>query len=76
VERRALIALGVVASGMVAAAGRGTPSAAGPLTGLGVLRPGAAAPAPDPAFRDLDGRQARLAEFRGRPLLLTFFTTW
>jgi cytochrome oxidase Cu insertion factor (SCO1/SenC/PrrC family) len=31
---------------------------------------------PDIAFRALDGRQVRLAEFRGRPVLLTFFTTW
>lgn len=75
-ERRALITSGVVAFGMAAAAARGTPGAADPLTGLGVLRPGAPAPAPDPAFRDLDGRQTRLAQLRGRPLLLTFFTTW
>jgi peroxiredoxin len=33
-------------------------------------------PAPDVAFRALDGRPARLSELRGRPVLLTFFTTW
>jgi len=34
------------------------------------------APAPDVTFQALDGRQARLATLRGRPVLLTFFTTW
>jgi peroxiredoxin len=34
------------------------------------------APAPDVTFRRLDGEVARLESFRGRPILLTFFTTW
>ena len=75
-ERRALIGCGVVALIIVAAAAAGTPGATDPLTALGVLRPAGAAPAPDPAFRDLDGRQTRLAQLRGRPVVLTFFTTW
>jgi len=32
--------------------------------------------APAVVFRTLEGRQARLGELRGRPVLLTFFTTW
>ncbi len=32
--------------------------------------------APDVRFQGLDGRPASLKVFRGRPVLLTFFTTW
>jgi hypothetical protein len=32
--------------------------------------------APDVVFHTLEGRPARLSEFLGRPVLLTFFTTW
>ncbi len=32
--------------------------------------------APDVRFQGLDGRPASLKAFRGRPILLTFFTTW
>ncbi len=31
---------------------------------------------PDVRFDELDGRPASLKAFRGRPVLLTFFTTW
>jgi cytochrome oxidase Cu insertion factor (SCO1/SenC/PrrC family) len=44
-----------------------------PMQALRLVSP---APAPDVAFRALDGRPARLSELRGRPILLTFFTTW
>ncbi|MBI4638629.1 MAG: hypothetical protein HY727_20005 [Candidatus Rokubacteria bacterium] len=43
---------------------------------MGVLRVTPPAPAPDVAFRGLDGNPVRLSAFRGRPVLLTFFTTW
>ncbi|HEV8439515.1 MAG TPA: hypothetical protein VGT40_15600 [Methylomirabilota bacterium] len=39
----------------------------------------AAAPpvtAPAVTFQNLDGQKASLDAFRGRPVLLTFFTTW
>jgi cytochrome oxidase Cu insertion factor (SCO1/SenC/PrrC family) len=32
--------------------------------------------APAVGFRDLDGRAVSLNTFRGRPIMLTFFTTW
>ena len=32
--------------------------------------------APVVTFQDLDGRSVGLDSFRGRPVLLTFFTTW
>ncbi len=32
--------------------------------------------APDVRFQELDGRPASLKALRGRPVLLTFFTTW
>jgi peroxiredoxin len=33
-------------------------------------------PAPDVTLKDLDGGPVRLAMFHGRPVILTFFTTW
>jgi len=47
-----------------------------PLVAMNVLRVTPPVPAPDLTFQALDGRQARLATLRGRPVLLTFFTTW
>jgi peroxiredoxin len=32
--------------------------------------------APDVTLKDLDGGPVRLAMFHGRPVILTFFTTW
>ena len=46
------------------------------LAAMAALRSTAPTPAPDVVFRTLDGRPARLAELRGQPVLLTFFTTW
>lgn len=43
---------------------------------MGVLRVTPPAPAPDVAFQGPDGNPVRLSAFRGRPVLLTFFTTW
>ena len=34
------------------------------------------APAPDFRFSTLDGKQRRLSEFRGRPVMLWFYATW
>ena len=31
---------------------------------------------PDVALRDLDGRARRLADFRGRPLLVFMWASW
>ncbi len=36
----------------------------------------AGTPAPDPIFEDPWGRPARLADFRGRPLLVNLWATW
>jgi len=33
-------------------------------------------PAPDFSLRGLDGRPVRLSQFRGRPVVLTFFASW
>jgi len=43
------------------------------MTGVAATPPAAA---PDVAFQALDGRRVGLATLRGRPVLLTFFTTW
>lgn len=34
------------------------------------------APAPDIALRDLDGREVRLADYRGRPVIVNFWASW
>lgn len=47
-----------------------------PLAAMNVLRVTPPMLAPDLTFQALDGSQARLATLRGRPVLLTFFTTW
>ena len=47
-----------------------------PFVAMDALRVTASAPAPDITFQTLDGRQVRLTTLRGRPVLLTFFTTW
>lgn len=47
-----------------------------PLLAMGALRPARPIEAPRVSFRDLDGRPAGLEQFRGRPVLLTFFATW
>ena len=47
-----------------------------PFEAMQVLRPASSVPGPDVVFRALDGRPARLSEFRGQPVVLTFFTTW
>ena len=47
-----------------------------PFVAMNALRATAPVPTPDVAFQALDGREARLATLRGRPVLLTFFTTW
>jgi cytochrome oxidase Cu insertion factor (SCO1/SenC/PrrC family) len=47
-----------------------------PFVSLQALRVTPPDPAPDVSFRTLDGRPVSLAMLRGRPVLLTFFTTW
>jgi len=50
--------------------------ASDPFEAMTALRPPAPVPAPDVVFRTLDGRAVRTGDFRGRPVVLTFFTTW
>jgi cytochrome oxidase Cu insertion factor (SCO1/SenC/PrrC family) len=64
------LALGLVTT-MVAGATQPDPFAA-----MNALHVTPHAPAPDAAFQTLDGRPVRLATLHGRPVLLTFFTTW
>lgn len=47
-----------------------------PFVAMNALRVTPSAPAPDVAFQALDGRPVSLVTLRGRPVLLTFFTTW
>ncbi|MCL4763713.1 MAG: TlpA family protein disulfide reductase [Burkholderiales bacterium] len=45
-------------------------------TAAGALRTGSGEPAPPLALRSLDGTDVRLAEFRGRTVLVNFWATW
>jgi len=61
----------------LAAAGPGTAAAQPDLfVAMNALRVTPPVAAPDVRFDGLDGRPASLKAFRGRPVLLTFFTTW
>ena len=74
--RAALTAAGalvLLASAWAAAPAAG---ASDPFEAMTALRPPAPVPAPDVVFRTLDGRAVRTGDFRGRPVVLTFFTTW
>ena len=74
--RAALTAAGalvLLASAWAAAPAAG---ASDPFQAMQALRPPAPVPAPDVVFRTLDGRVARTGDLRGRPVVLTFFTTW
>ena len=67
------VAVGVLVAALAGeATGGGAPD---PFDGLGVQRPAEPTPAPDVAFRSLDGREVRLHEFRGKVVLLGFFST-
>ena len=75
-ERRALTAATVAATLAVLWLLAGPAHAVDPLEAMGVLRPVSPEPAPDVAFTSIDGRDVRIRELRGKPILLGFFTTW
>ena len=75
-ERRALSVAIVAASLLFSGLLAGSAGAADPIAAMGVLRPAAPDPAPDIAFTTMDGREVRIRELRGKPILLGFFTTW
>lgn len=49
---------------------------ADPFAAMNVLGVAPPASMPSVSFRTLDGEPVSLAALRGRPVLLTFFTTW
>ncbi len=75
-ERRALSVAIVAGSLLLSGLLAGKAGAADPLEAMGVLRPAAPEPAPDIAFTTIDGREVRIRDFRGKRILLGFFTTW
>lgn len=71
---RALLTALAVACGLASSSGSCTPEPAnGPRRARPRLSPRQAV---DLEFRTLDGASLRLAQFRGRPLVLFFFATW
>ena len=75
-ERRALSVAAVAASVTVAWLIASAAAATDPFEAMRVLRPSAPESAPDVAFTTLDGRDVRVRDLRGKPILLGFFTTW
>jgi cytochrome oxidase Cu insertion factor (SCO1/SenC/PrrC family) len=63
------LALGVFAHGLAAAQ-------SDPFVAMSALRVEPPTAMPAVAFQTLDGEATTLDAFRGRPVLLTFFTTW
>ena len=63
-----------VAAGLVLFGGE--VRAVDPLEAMAGLRPAAPEPTPDVVFTTLDGREVRVRDLRGKPVLLGFFTTW
>ena len=68
----AVLALVLLLSGGVA----GAAANRDPFDAMVVDRVAKPAPAPGVVFRTLDGREARVGDFRGKLMLLGFFTTW
>lgn len=70
--------LGAALSVLVAVVAVGSPARTqpDPFVSMQALRVTPPTPSPEVTFQALDGRPAQLAMFRGRPVLLTFFTTW
>ena len=68
-----LLAVSLLTAVVAASPAMAQPDPFGPMQALRVTPP---TPAPDVTLKDLDGGPVRLAMFHGRPVFLTFFTTW
>ena len=62
--------------GLTVLSARSSSAQIDPFVTMNALRVTPPRALPDVTFIGLDGRAARLDELRGRPVLLTFFTTW
>lgn len=69
-----LVATGVMSESRPARAQ--APPDATPWGAMGVARPPKPFEAPPLALSDLSGRRVRLEDFRGRVVMLYFWTTW
>lgn len=65
--------IGLVVTALIGRSGAETTK--DPFDAMGVHRPLEAAPAPDVAFRTLDGHEVRVRHLRGKVVLLGLFTT-
>ena len=73
---RVLAAAGGLILGLLAVVGAAPArSASDPFEAMDVDRAGLPVPAPDVAFRSLEGQEVRVRTLRGKVLLLGFFTT-
>lgn len=68
-----MAAVAILVAGLALGQARAEPD---PFPAMNALRATSPAPVPAVTFQGLDGQPARLEAFRGRPVLLTFFTTW
>lgn len=79
-SRIRLFMVGVFAVLAVVLAPVSAPAVEGEIRGLlrelWIQVPSREAPAPEFALPDLNGSPVRLSQYRGRPLMLYFWTTW
>ena len=75
-RRHVLVTLAATAAAVGGRPLLARPSQRDALAAMGALRVAPPVPAPDVTFETLEGAPARLDQFRGRGLVLTFFTTW
>lgn len=68
-------AAGLVITAMTLGPGRHVTGGEDPFVTLGVQRPATPGPAPDLELTSLEGRIIRITDFRGKVVLLGFFTT-
>lgn len=77
IQRLALLitVAGLLITAMTLGPGRQVMGGADPFVTLGVQRPATPGPAPDLGLPSLEGRIIRIKDFRGKVVLLGFFTT-